>query len=194
MEKLIATLTELLLLQRSQHAVGLALVEVLNDEESLAEKGFTVVAVQEIVARKDQLIHRFSGAEHKRRALAANLGFLINLDLRQSAPTLTHLVAALKVYSDNVRRVLDAQTLERVQRAIEIYCTETEALIPEFTLIARRIQRNQRIAERLRDSIARTVRYFEQACGAIDTSYDKGGKLRPDKSRASRHGQLAVKA
>ena len=194
MEKLLSTLTELLLAQRAQLTLGEALIAVFDEEESLDVSGFSVAAVQNIVARKDQIIHRFAGVEQKRRTLAAHLGFLISLDMRGSEPTLGHLVAALGVYSNNVRKVLDGPTLDKVLRAIEIYSDETVAQMAGFAKLAQRIQRNQRIVGRLRESINRSVRFFEQACSAIDTSYDKGGKLKPDSQRSRRQSHVAVKA
>lgn len=194
MEKLMAILTELLFVQRSALAIGEQLVQVFDEEESLDQVGFSVAAVHAVVARKDALIHRLVGAEQKRRSLAGTLGFLISLDMRGSAPTLSHIVASLKVYGENVRKVLDEETLQKVSRAIEIYCSETSHQIEKFGHFHRRIERNQRIVTRLRDSIQRSARYFEQACSSLDTSYDKGGKLRPDSSRLRRHTQVAVKA
>jgi flagellar biosynthesis/type III secretory pathway chaperone len=194
MEKLIAILTELLLLQRAQLAVGRELIAAVDSEEAIAETGFSVHVVQDIVDRKDQIIHRFAGLEQKRRSLAGSLAFLISLDTRNAPPTLSNLVAALGVYGENVKRVLDADTLAKVTRAIEIYSAETRAQIPSFEVVGRRVQRNRLIIGRLRESVQRTARFFEQAAHTVDFSYDKGGKLRTDKSRARRNAHVAVKA
>jgi len=193
-DRVIAILTELVLLQRSQSAIGKELIHVLSQEEEAAASGFTVAQLFEIVAAKDQIIHRFKSAETKRRQLASSLAFLIGLDTRNLSPTLSLLRTSLMVYSNNLARVMSGEALERVQKAIGIYCAETETQIGEFSHIADAVSRNRTIVTRLRDHVNRSVRFFEQAFRLVDLSYDKGGKMTHDKSRARRNAQVAVKA
>ena len=189
-----ALLNDLLQIQRSMVSIGQQLILVLDAEEQAALDGFKLSELQSVIAQKDQIIHRFLSQETKRRQLVAKLAFLIGLDTRNLVPTLSTIVESLRVYARGLVQVLKGDALKNSEHQISTYVAETMDHIPHFAVFARRIQRNKTIMTRLLNHVNKSLRFFEAASKAVDSSYDKGGKVVSTARRSKENSILRVKA
>lgn len=193
MQQLPELLDSLLSAQGRQLEIGKELQGCLREEERAAA-GFSLAEIQKISVQKAQHVQRFSEVEKIRQQRVSELCAAIGLDAREGPPSLSEILLALGEYSKSLVEVFGSAASASLIESISKYTSKTQEDLRHYETLTQAVKRNKIIVGRVLRNLNRSVRFFEQAFGVRDLSYNASGRQRKFSSDMGSMAQLDVKA
>ncbi|NBO39249.1 hypothetical protein EBU99_11780 [bacterium] len=179
MNELLKLLAQFLQCLQQQMTLMEDLLGVLAREEELVVS-FSLPEFEKLVTEKDQIVRLIQAAEDRRLQVLKKLCFMMAFDARGKMPTLTEFIAVARSYLENIERLVDAETHQRVRASLGDIESIAVIYRSAFLHAQPRIEQNKLILSALARNFKRSVMVFQNEAALTKRYNEKGRSVAPN--------------